>query len=251
MKKNILKGVCAALLAGAVLNPALLAAEQDDFAAQLAKLVAGRDDSAYFSQIRLAVGSNQMEVDGRKIQLDTEPELVRGRLMLPLRAVAQAAGAQVEYEAATQTAVVSSPYGDEIRCPLAGAALSVNDQARQMDAPSYVKQGRTYLSAQALEQALELEITQDETTITITAPYQTGRVVVVLEPDQTLDRQLLEQAGLKPEAAIHDGQGMWVLQFTTPAQARQAAELLAKQGLTAEPDLYEPPIQDGEGEKAE
>ncbi len=251
MKNNAWKGVCAALLAGAVMAPSLMAAGSDDFASQLADMISSRDDSAYFSQIRLAVGSDQMKVDGATIQLDAPPELNQGRLMLPLRAVAQAAGAEVSYDAQTRTALVSSPYGDQILCPLAGAALSVNDSPQQMDIPSYVKEGRTYLSAQSLERALELEIVQDGTGISITAPYQTARVVVVLEQGEELDQQPLEQAGLKAEAVIQDGTGMWVLQFSTPTQVRQAVELLTRQGLTAEPDLYLPPIGDESGEKAQ
>ena len=150
MKKNALKLFCAASLASAVLAPRLIAADQNDFAAQLAQMIAGQDDSAYFGQIRLAAGWNQMEVDGAKIQLDAAPETSQGRLMLPLRAVAEAAGAEVSYDAGTQTAVVGSPYGDEIRCPLVGEVLQVNGESRQMDAASYVKEGRTYVSAQVL-----------------------------------------------------------------------------------------------------
>ena len=53
MKKNALKLFCAASLASAVLAPRLIAADQNDFAAQLAQMIAGQDDSAYFGQIRL------------------------------------------------------------------------------------------------------------------------------------------------------------------------------------------------------
>ncbi len=247
MKKNALKLFCAASLASAVLAPRLIAADQNDFAAQLAQMIAGQDDSAYFGQIRLAAGSRQMEVDGAKIQLDAAPETSQGRLMLPLRAVAEAAGAKVSYDAGTQTAVVGSPYGDEIRCPLVGEVLQINEKNRKMDAASYVKEGRTYVSAQVLEQALELTIVQDEAGgVAIEAPYQTCRVIAQVEKGVSLDEKALEQNGLTPEALITDGDGMWVLQFSTPAQARQAVQLLKELGAEAEPDLY---VQaDGAGE---
>ncbi len=239
MKKNALKLFCAASLASAVLAPRLIAADQNDFAAQLAQMIAGQDDSAYFGQIRLAAGSRQMEVDGAKIQLDAAPETSQGRLMLPLRAVAEAVGAKVSYDAGTQTAVVGSPYGDEIRCPLVGEVLQINEKNRKMDAASYVKEGRTYVSAQVLEQALELTIVQDEAGgVAIEAPYQTCRVIAQMEKGVALDEKTLEQNGLTPEALITDGAGMWVLQFSTPAQARQAVQLLKELGAEAEPDLY-------------
>lgn len=250
MKQKALKGICAALLAGAAIAPGLLAAENDDFAARLAQLVAGQDDSAYFSQIRLTAGSREMRADGKTIQLDVPPEMNQGRLTLPLRAVAEAAGAQVSYDAQTQTAVVNGPYGGEIRCPLAGDVIQINGESRQMEVSSYVKEGRTYLSAQALEQALDLEIRQKGAEIFITAPYQTCRVIAQTEKGTAPDEKALEENGLKPQALITDGHGMWVLQFSTPAQARQAVALLNGQGMTAEPDLYVPPM-DGERETNE
>lgn len=248
MKQKALKGICAALLAGAAIAPGLLAAENDDFAAQLAQLVAGQDDSAYFSQIRLTAGSREMRADGKTIQLDVPPEMNQGRLTLPLRAVAEAAGAQVSYDAQTQTAVVNGPYGGEIRCPLAGDVIQINGESRQMEVSSYVKEGRTYLSAQALEQALDLEIRQEGAEIVVEAPYQTCRVIA--QGEKGPDEAALKQQGLEPKALIADGQGTWVLQFSTPAQARQAIQLLKSQGLEAEPDLYVPPM-DGERETNE
>ena len=116
-----------------------------------------------------------------------------------------------------------------------------------MDAASYVKEGRTYVSAQVLEQALELTIVQDDAGgVAIEAPYQTCRVIAQVEKGVSLDEKALEQNGLTPEALITDGDGMWVLQFSTPAQARQAVQLLKELGAEAEPDLY---VQaDGAGE---
>ena len=180
-----------------------------------------------------------MEVDGAKIQRDAAPGTSQGRLMSPLRAEAEAAGAKVSYDAGTQTAGVGSPYGDEIRCPLVGEVLQINEKNRKMDAASYVKEGRTYVSAQVLEQALELTIVQDEAGgVSIEAPYQTCRVIAQVEKGAALDEKALEQNGLTPEALITDGDGMWVLQFSTPSQARQAVQLLKELGAEAEPDLY-------------
>lgn len=59
------------------------------------------------SSVRLVIGSNIMIINGRHITMDAAPEVVNpGRTMLPLRAVAQALGCNVQWDATTQTVTV-------------------------------------------------------------------------------------------------------------------------------------------------
>lgn len=58
--------------------------------------------------IKLVIGSNQLLINGMALTMDVAPELVDpGRTMLPLRAVTQALGCLITWDAATQTATVS------------------------------------------------------------------------------------------------------------------------------------------------
>ena len=71
---------------------------------------------------------------------------------------------------------------------------------------------------------------QESNSITITAPYQTARILVLAEdPDL---------GGLNPAEKLYDGNGMWVLQFATPPEARAAIGVLTARGITAEPDYF-------------
>lgn len=47
-----------------------------------------------------------------------------------------------------------------------------------------------------------------------------------------------------PSTVLHSSNGMWVLQFDTPSQAKDAVALLTARGVEAEPDRYIPPVQD-------
>ncbi|TEB17725.1 hypothetical protein Psfp_00217 [Pelotomaculum sp. FP] len=59
--------------------------------------------------IKLVMNSNIMLINGVPFTMDVAPELVDpGRTMLPLRAVAQALGADVQWDAATQTVTVTT-----------------------------------------------------------------------------------------------------------------------------------------------
>ncbi len=60
------------------------------------------------SSVRLVIGSNIMTINGIPITMDAAPEVVNpGRTMLPLRAVAQALGYNVHWDATTQTVTIS------------------------------------------------------------------------------------------------------------------------------------------------
>jgi len=59
--------------------------------------------------VKMVIGSNEMFINGVSFAMDVAPEIVDpGRTMLPLRFVAQSLGADVQWDAATQTATVVS-----------------------------------------------------------------------------------------------------------------------------------------------
>ncbi|MDE7243946.1 MAG: S8 family serine peptidase, partial [Oscillospiraceae bacterium] len=211
---------------------------QENFYQQLANMVSKQDYSKFFGEMELQVGSDILTVDGKTQNLTAAPEITNNSTMLPIRAVAEVAGAEVDWESTTSTVLIESASGDTISCSIGSPIITVNDQTSQMNVTPYIKQGNTYMPIRAVAEALELEVNWEETTQTIrlTAPYQTARLIVLADQ--------LDTQELKPETVLSDGTGMWVLQFETPTQAREAAEALKAQGILVEPDLYIPPIDD-------
>lgn len=240
MKHMGWKQIVSLCLLGTMAVPAALAASPEEvFSQKLADLIAGRDSSAYFSKMELTIGSDTLTVDGETQTLDAAPELLDGQLMLPLRAIAEAAGAQVGYDSQSRSAIINGAYGDKIVCPIGQDTVEINGLDYAVDVPSYIKNGRTILSVQSVQDVLELEVKKDGDKITITSPYQTGRVTVWYEGE-------LDTSALGAETVITDGTGLWVLQFQTPTQARLAVKALSEKGFTAEPDQYVPSIPDPE-----
>lgn len=212
---------------------------REDFYRQLTDLVSKDDYSKFFGEMELQIGSNILIVDGKEQVMDTVPEIVNNRTMLPLRAVVEAAGAQVDWVQNTSTVLIESACGDTISCAIGSYNITINNQTSQMDVTPYVKQDRTYMPVRAVTEALELEVEWDSSaaqTVRLTAPYQTARLIVLADQ--------LNTKGLDAETVISDDAGMWVLQFTTPTQARKAAEILEARGIEVEPDIYIPPIED-------
>jgi len=49
---------------------------------------------------------NQVEVDGKKIIIDAPAEIIKGRTFVPIRAIAEIFGAQVDWKASNQTITI-------------------------------------------------------------------------------------------------------------------------------------------------
>lgn len=242
MKQKLLDRILALTLSGAMLLPAVFpvaygaegATAKDDFYQSLSELLNDQDYSAPFNTISLTIGSNTLIVDGEEQQMDVAPEAHGGRTMLPIAAVAEAAGADVDYDAANNTAIINGANGEEIRCPIGTNILSINGEDQILDVSSYARSGRTYLPLRAVANALDLDVDWDQSsaTVTLTAPYQSARIMAWADK--------LDARGLNAKTILNDGSGLWVLQFATPADARSAADTLSAQGIAAEPDIRIP-----------
>ena len=104
----------------------------------------------------------KVQVNGRLVDFpDAAPEVVDGRTMVPLRAVLEALGAEVDYDAASQTT----------RAKLGGVSLShavgtdkidiSGGQALTMDTVSYVRRGSAMVPVRFFSQALGYEVYWD------------------------------------------------------------------------------------------
>lgn len=213
-----------------------------DFYRNLSTLLTNEKNSHYFGEISLTVGSDEMYIDGEKQIISSVPEYNESRLMLPVKAIAEAAGAKVSGNITASGITISSAYGDIIQCRSGSNTLSVNGAESLMDAAPYNKDGEPYMSANSIASALHLnwDWNQDTSTVTITAPYQTSRILVMagdefaeeLKPNQRL-------GGLGAEEPyLNDGTGMWILQFASPEKAKAALDLLEVYGYQAEPDYF-------------
>lgn len=203
-----------------------------DYAENLAALVRSQDSTYYFNEMKLTIGKNVLYLDGDEIPLDAAPEIFNNRTMLPIRAIAEAVGASVEYDPENKTVTIITTYDDVIICPAGADVMLINNEEFVIDSPSYIKNGRTYLPLRAIAEAMEFTVAwdQDAQTVILTAPYQTARILVFTD--------VLDVSGLNAREALYDENGMWVMQFATPSEAKSAIALLAGQGIAAEPDYF-------------
>ena len=71
------------------------------------KVITGAHEASS-SQFRLRVGSPEALLNGKPMNLDASPRVVRGVTYVPLRFVSEAMGAQVVWDAARRTVVIAA-----------------------------------------------------------------------------------------------------------------------------------------------
>ncbi len=101
----------------------------------------------------------RVELDGKAVDFtDAEPTIIDGRTYVPFRAVFEALGAEVDYDAATRT-VSAARNGTTVRIPIGSNMIEVTNGAisysNYMDAAAFVSEaGRTYIPVRYAAEAL-------------------------------------------------------------------------------------------------
>lgn len=123
-------------------------------------------------------------VDGNKLDFkDAEPFIENGRTLVPFRAIAEALGADVGWDAKTQTVTISkanpnaqksdAPDGSKnIQLVIGQKNALVNGASVTLDVPAKIATNRTYVPLRFVSEAMEMGVNWDAATkkITIDTP---------------------------------------------------------------------------------
>jgi N-acetylmuramoyl-L-alanine amidase len=86
--------------------------------------------------------------------------------MLPIRAIAEALGANVQWDDATQTATLTLGV-KTVKVTIGQNSILVNGQPVAMDTAAAIKDGRTLLPVRAVGEAMGAQIGWDDQTKTV------------------------------------------------------------------------------------
>lgn len=96
-------------------------------------------------------------VNGKKVNFDVQPRVENGRTLVPFRALGEAFGALINWDAATQT--VSFEKGDTLVQLRIGQPIAlVNGQQYQLDVAAFVDNGRTLVPLRFIMEALNAKV---------------------------------------------------------------------------------------------
>lgn len=200
----------------------------DAYIEQLSDMIQNYDTEDCFSTMTVTIGEPNLILDGKEIPIDdrgTAAYVENGRTMMPVRAIAEAIGADVSYEDDTQTVTVES---DEkiILMSIDEAEMSVNgEKVELLNAPEIVND-RTMLPVRDVAEALDCVVSWDQETetATFTRPLQTKRLIA-----------FSDNVNKESAVAYVQGDGFTILQFD---KISDAADYIDKYGnaIKIEPD---------------
>lgn len=129
--------------------------------------------------IVLQIDNPIMTVGGAETEIDpgrgTTPLIIGDRTLVPIRAIIEAAGGEVEWDDAAQQ-VTLTYNGDVIRLVIDSATAYLNDAASTLDVAPTTINDRTMLPIRYIAESFEFSVNWDESarTVTITIPGDEG-----------------------------------------------------------------------------
>lgn len=117
--------------------------------------------------IKLTVDSKTLLKNDVASEMDVAPSIVNSRTMVPVRFVAEALDAMVDWDEKLQTAYIA--YGDTlVEIIIQAPELYVNGEVVAVDTPAQILNGRTMVPLRAVAEGLGLEVNYDDATRSIT-----------------------------------------------------------------------------------
>lgn len=123
-----------------------------------------------FASVAMAADEITVNVNGIKVEMDQQPIIENGRTLVPLRAVAEALGCDVAWDAETKTA--SFTQGDVIAIVTVGENYiivgdGVYNENVPVDSPALIVNSRTMIPLRALSEGFGYDVEWDGTTRTV------------------------------------------------------------------------------------
>jgi hypothetical protein len=123
--------------------------------------------SAIPANVGWAAPAARVVVNGQQLKLDVAPTFIGGRLLVPLRAIFTALGAEIEWNDATQT-VTAVKGGITIRLTIGQKIAYKNGAAVTLDVPGRIISGRTLVPLRFVGEALGCQVGWEDASQTAT-----------------------------------------------------------------------------------
>lgn len=106
-------------------------------------------------------------VDGQHINSDVPAQIINSRTMLPMRAIFEAQGAEVGFDADTKT-VTARKDDTTVSLTIGASSITVNGKTQPTDVAPVIVNSRTLVSARYVSEALGNKVDWDANTKTVT-----------------------------------------------------------------------------------
>ncbi|MDI6861177.1 MAG: stalk domain-containing protein [Caldisericia bacterium] len=122
--------------------------------------------------IELFVGKKIAKINGIQKEIDAPPFIKDGRTLVPIRFIAEAFGAEVQWDSSTKTVrIYLSSKNIKIILQINNKISYVNDQKIILDVPPLIKDGRTFVPIRFIAESFGAEVSWDGNEKKITIIY--------------------------------------------------------------------------------
>ena len=110
--------------------------------------------------VSLASDEIKVAIDGEYVEFDVNPQIVNERTMVPLRAIFEALGAEVEWDDSTKT-VFAMKDDVLVTATIGSTKMYINENERTMDVAPMIVDERTLVPVRFVAEAFECDVDWD------------------------------------------------------------------------------------------
>ncbi len=128
------------------------------------------------SSVALAASSVTVELDGEKVVFsEAAPyyDEAAGRIYVPVRAICEAMGATVDYEASSKTVTITRG-GTTLKLRIGVKTATVNGVAVALDAPPFIESSSTFVPLRFVSENLQLDVEWNASSKKVTLTSRAG-----------------------------------------------------------------------------
>mgnify|MGYP000852369368 CR=1 FL=1 len=107
-----------------------------------------------------------IQINGQKFESDVAPQVQQGRVLLPMRLIFEALGAQVDWDAGYRT-VTAEKGSITISLAIGSSFAKVNGEVKTLDTPAIIEQNRTLVPVRFVAESLGSDVQWDGVTRTV------------------------------------------------------------------------------------
>lgn len=142
----------------------------------------------------------RVTLDGQEIVFDVPPQIIDERTLVPMRAIFEALGADVEWNGELQQ-IIADTQNKHIEMFIGTDVMNITKSGNtfmdtvKLDVPPQIIDGRTLVPVRAVSESLDCKVDWDSVnrTVIITSPVpdvpDEGRADITIEYDDTIERQ--------------------------------------------------------------
>lgn len=119
-----------------------------------------------FACLNVSAQNISVELDANKLEFDTPPTNIDGRVLVPVRAILEAMGATVLWNAETRT-VTSKLNNTTVVMTIDSCEMKVNGEKKNIDVPAKIIDDRTMVPARAVTESFGAEVLWDAHNTTV------------------------------------------------------------------------------------